>query len=239
MLLRMHVRFYSKSFPFCLGSHCKRRTAEAKGFTLIELLVVIAIIAILAAMLLPVLAATKEKAKAIKCMANLRQCGVAIAAYANENNNFYPRDPDATVSGQVPNATMTGVDLWDLPNLLAYDIIENAGRNKLVMFCPSSYATKDPDNPQIINLFWNLNSSDPANLDGDYKSTGYFWMFERNDKSHTSPPYPMLNLNSKKPRTLQIRTTITTVTNTISTKVSLDPSTAEYRGRCYRFLFIG
>jgi prepilin-type N-terminal cleavage/methylation domain-containing protein len=62
-------------------------TRVRKGaFTLIELLVAIAIIAMLAALLLPVLNSAKEKGRRIKCMSNLRQFGIAHTAYANDNN---------------------------------------------------------------------------------------------------------------------------------------------------------
>jgi prepilin-type N-terminal cleavage/methylation domain-containing protein/prepilin-type processing-associated H-X9-DG protein len=70
-------------------------TPVHRAFTLIELLVVVAIIAILAALLLPALAATKEKSQRIACISNLRQIGIAITTYSLDNSGRIPYGPKA------------------------------------------------------------------------------------------------------------------------------------------------
>jgi prepilin-type N-terminal cleavage/methylation domain-containing protein len=67
-----------------------QRAKPSQGFTLIELLVVIAIIALLAALLLPVLSASKEKACRAQCLNNFKQLGMAIQMYSDENDGRLP-----------------------------------------------------------------------------------------------------------------------------------------------------
>ena len=106
-----------------------------RAFTLIELLVVIAIIAILAGMLLPALGKAKKKAQDAACLSNLRQLGIALTSYANDNQDYLP------IAEPLPSSKPSN-GLPRIADMLAPQLGYPSGTNQpnnSVLKCPLDY----------------------------------------------------------------------------------------------------
>jgi len=117
----------------------------SKAFTLIELLVVIAIIAILAAILFPVFAQAREKARTASCQSNCKQIGLAFLMYIQDYDEQFP------FGGWAPNTVMGNLDhTWAWQNSTGPYI-----KNKAVYYCPSSTDFDEGTDPYAYG--WNKN----------------------------------------------------------------------------------
>ena len=104
------------------------------AFTLIELLVVIAIIAILAAILFPVFAQAREKARSVSCLSNFKQLGTAFTMYLQDyDEKVLPRYQACPSTGPAPTP--------DAPTLWTYTL-QPYIKNKQLFVCPSSTMSK-------------------------------------------------------------------------------------------------
>ena len=116
-----------------------------RAFTLLELLVVIAIIAILAAMLMPVLSRAKQRAQGALCLNNGKQLMVALHLYTSDNNDFYPPNPDDgnTIAGYNWCGGAAGIGEADEfnPDILLDPnrslLINYLGHNPALFRCPA------------------------------------------------------------------------------------------------------
>ncbi len=150
---------------------------SARGFTLIELLVVIAIIAILAAILFPVFAQAREKARQITCASNLKQLGLATIMYTQDYDETYPLYIADSCPGGSCSQYWFGRNTasgWNKQDGLLYPYMKNVE----VQRCPDWTG---------VNKF------------GDGNGYGYNWGYLGSDyyinPAYNQPPYPWPPVN--------------------------------------------
>lgn len=139
--------------------HCWR--SDRRGFTLIELLVVVAIIAVLAALLLPALARAKSSARATQCRNHLRQLGLAVRLYAEENGDEFPRSQHS--------AFTHGVMPWErtLAPHLGASVLTWTNLLRGIYRCP--------DDPRLLPWSYGLNVYYELGAEDDYPGKPQTW----------------------------------------------------------------
>jgi len=133
-----HSRWSKRTGCLVRSGGCRTRFFPS-GFTLIELLVVIAIIAILAAMLLPVLGKAKTKGQGISCLNNLKQLTVGWRMWSDDNNDLLLSCLNDSGDGFLrdrPNWITGGLDFSDSP--VNYDINHDITKSPMWPYCGKS-----------------------------------------------------------------------------------------------------
>jgi prepilin-type N-terminal cleavage/methylation domain-containing protein/prepilin-type processing-associated H-X9-DG protein len=163
-------------------------TIRKRAFTLIELLVVIAIIAILAAMLLPVLSRAKQRAQGALCLSRGKQMMLAVTLYTGDNNEFFPPNPDDGNTNAGYNWCSGSAGIGD-PQEFDTDVLKDPVHSLLVPFlggsidlfrCPADMRAGKYQgaNPALIGQIvpaartFSMNQA-VGTIDPGYDSTGF------------------------------------------------------------------
>ena len=159
-----------------------------RAFTLIELLVVIAIIAILAAMLMPTLSKSKQRAQGALCLSRGKQMMLAMTLYSSENNEFFPPNPDDGTTNAGYNWCSGNAGIGD-PQEFNPDVLKDPKLSLLVPYlggsielfrCPADIrqGLYQGTNPTLIGKIvpaartFSMNQA-VGTIDPQYDKTGY------------------------------------------------------------------
>lgn len=121
--------------------------ARQRAFTLIELLVVIAIIAILAAMLLPVLSRARARALTAQCLNNMRQLQLAYHMYVDDNDDSLPLNAIGGTDSWITNGAEQVNVLFDG---IRAGALYQYNQNQKIYECPANLATHKPSNGTVV-----------------------------------------------------------------------------------------
>jgi prepilin-type N-terminal cleavage/methylation domain-containing protein len=145
--------------------------SPSRAFTLIELLVVIAIIAVLAAMLLPVLSRAKAKAQRITCVNNQKQAALAMRLWGDDNDGKFPWKVDQALGGGMPNGS------GNAKVNLQFSLVSNELVSTKMLLCPDDVRTFPATNFATLSL---TNISYALCREADEKTPRVFLAIDRN-----------------------------------------------------------
>jgi len=155
-----------------MGMNSTSGRLSKPGFTLVELLIIIAVLAILAALLLPALAAAKRKAQRINCVNNLKQCGIGFKLWVGDNNDMMPMEVTIIKGGT--KEFDSGADTFR-----HFQILSNEVNTTKIFVCPADTRVLAVNFVRLqnenVSYFVGLDARDACPqrfLDGDRNITG-------------------------------------------------------------------
>ncbi len=184
-----------------------RKVAFRAGFSLIELLVVIAIIAILAAIVSPVINTAMARGKSVECQNNLKQWGLALGMYLDEHNGVFPTD-GSKVGGNVADPMSTNAWFNLLPPYVGQSTMAQMrdngriavpGGGKSMFICPAS-----PIEGKLLADYNKTDSRGYGSQETYYNSYGYNWWIDNSKGNRADISKLMRSSQVKNPKAFAV-----------------------------------